>query len=994
VSQSQGGDGGQAHVGRAHDSGPADGSGPPPRGLTAHGDVHRRGVDGGGIPGGGPGRARPAGAHAARSAGPAHAVRRIRAGWIQLTGAGPAVSAGLALLMFACVFMAVAGPRASLNLRTYALRRALAGTGSLAESVYGNVDYSGFSTMGQGPFSAASISHARRALASKLAAQHLPLASSTGQWDSASTGIQPVSGAPKAVRGGHPPLLKLIYRVQLARYTELAAGRLPSASRVTADSSRFEIAVTQQTADVFGLRPGSTLRTGTSTTLEVTGILRPHATGSPFWTADPVALGPRLMELSANLPAFWVGAAVVGPGELPGIKRAFPITNIQLSWDFPLDLSQLAASQVPALEHTLTTLTSTAGQIGHAVQGQLAQETQLPEPVPLTASVVQQLADFGKQDRAVSSVLSLQFVSLAMVAALAVLLCCWLLAEHRRGELTVSRARGASAAQQMLMALRSTAAITLPAALLAAVLAVLVTPGATTTLGYWLAALTVLTALAGTPLIVLRWHRGAAVAGGQGKLSRRRAVLRRVLGEAALLAATVGGLALLRRQGVGSHANWFLSLAPVLTAIPAAIVVLRCYPLVLRGLVALAAARRGVAAFVGGARAARAALTVALPVFALVIALTVAAFGAMARSSVRSAQVAASWQQVGADAVIASPSPAAPLSTAAARAIAAVPGVRHIAVVSLLTGSTARGFQLTVAAADPAQLAAVMARNPAGAAAARAVARLSQAGSGTGAAAGDSAAAATPALVTPGAAKIIGGGTTLRAGARTLGITVTGRAPVVPGVRAAAVVLVPASSLRTGPRPGSLVLVTGAGLDSHALTAVAHRYLPGAAVTVRSAVLAGLIRAPVPEAGFLALAGGAGAAALLSVAVLLITLLLGARSRELTMTRLRVIGLAPRQARWLTATEVLPQVAAAAVGGACAALVLAPLLGQALNLSPFAGSSAAVPVRLDPVALAVTTGVLLGLALLALLASEFTARHRNPAAALRDPAVSDGVAAR
>lgn len=940
------------------------------------GSAHGNGMDGSG-----PERAPSAGA--AGTGAPR--AQRARAGWTRLTGAGPGISAGLALLIFACVFMAVAGPRASLNLRTHALHRALAGAGPLAESVFGNVDYSGFSTMQQGPFGAASISHARAALASKLAADHLPLGPGDGQWGGASTGTQAVSGAPKAVRGGHRPLLKLIYRDQAARYTQLAAGRLPAASQVSADSSRFDIAVTQQTADVFGLRPGSTLRTGTSTTLTVTGILRTRTSGSPFWTADPVALAPQLMEQSANSPAFWVGAGIVGPAELPDVSRAFPISDIQLSWDYPLDLSHLSASQVPGLEHTLTTLTSTGGQLGTTGPSAHEEEATLPEPVPLTASISQQLSAFSQQDRAVSGVLSLQFVSLALVAALAVLLCCWLLAEHRRPEFAVSRARGASAAQQMLMALQSTAAVTLPAAALAAVLAVVVTPGATTTLGYWLAALAVLAALAGPPVIALRWHRSATKASKAGRLARtRRAAVRRTLAEIALLAASVGGLALLRRQGVSSHSNLFLSLAPVLTAVPAAIVVLRCYPLALRGLVTVAAARRGVAAFVGGARAARAALTVALPVCALVIALTVAAFGAMARGSVRSAQVTASWRQAGADAVIASPPSAAPLSAAAARAISAVPGVRHITVVSLLSGITSGGSEVTIAAADPAQLAAVMAGNPAAAAGAPAVARLSRPGTG----------ASAPALASASAAKIIGAGGSVRVGDRTLGMSVTGRAPALPGVRPGAVVLVPVSALGAGPRPGSVVLLTGAGIDGRALTAVARRDLPAAAVTVRSAVLAGLTSAPVPQAGFLALAGGAAAAALLSVAVLLITLLLGARSRELTMTRLRVIGLAPRQARWLTATEVLPQVAAAAVGGACAALVLAPLLGPALDLSPFAGRSAAVPVRLDPVALLVTTAVLLGLALLALAGSEFTARHRNPAAALRDPALGDSAAAR
>src|SRR5215472_17702048 len=110
-----------------------------------------------------------------------------------------------------------------------------------------------------------------------------------------------------------------------------------------------------------------------------------------------------------------------------------------------------------------------------------------------------------------------------------------------------------------------------------------------------------------------------------------------------------------------------------------AIIVVRAYPVVLRWLVRLIGTRSGVTSFVGLARATRTSITAALPAFALVLALAVIAFGAMLRTAVVDGDVAQSWRQVGADAVIDTSLSNTPLTPAAQRAIAAVPGVRHAA---------------------------------------------------------------------------------------------------------------------------------------------------------------------------------------------------------------------------------------------------------------------------------------------------------------------------
>src|ERR1039458_2548273 len=100
-------------------------------------------------------------------------------------------------------------------------------------------------------------------------------------------------------------------------------------------------------------------------------------------------------------------------------------------------------------------------------------------------------------------------------------------------------------------------------------------------------------------------------------------------------------------------------------------------------------------------------------------------------------------------------------------------------------------------------------------------------------------------------------------------------------------------------------------LDAKVLRAVAQRTAPDVTVTLQSGVLAGLRSSPLPYAGYVAFAEGAVAAAGFSVLILLLTLVLGARSRELTLARLATMGLSPGQASGLAALETMPAVLAA-----------------------------------------------------------------------------------
>lgn len=155
------------------------------------------------------------------------------------------------------------------------------------------------------------------------------------------------------------------------------------------------------------------------------------------------------------------------------------------------------------------------------------------------------------------------------------------------------------------------------------------------------------------------------------------------MAEIAVVVAIAGGVIALRQRGLapGSGVDPYVSSAPVLVALAAGLIAARVYPVPLRLVLRLATRRRSAVGYLGFARAARSRSGSLLPALALVVALAVIALGGMVRAAVSSGQVAASWQQVGADAVIQALQDRPSISPAAQRAIASVPGVRHAAAV-------------------------------------------------------------------------------------------------------------------------------------------------------------------------------------------------------------------------------------------------------------------------------------------------------------------------
>ncbi len=888
--------------------------------------------------------------------------------WRALTGSAATAAAALGLLACLCTLLAVIGPRATAQVRTTAVRQLIATAPAINKAVIGTVSDSALGVGQPLGLDAGLIERAKDKLRRNLAT--LPLSPAVADWSSLTTPFLAVTGyGPAAMAGALlPPQLELSYRDALARNVRVIAGKLPAGKPGSGPTVGLQVAVTQPTANRFGLRLGSRLPLpDSSVVLTVTGIVEPRDPAALFWTVDPVVATPQL-ESPLTKP-YWLGGVFITADAVAALQNQINAGAAQLTWVFPLSLGRLTGAQVAQLQSTLTTALSTAGQI--TVSGSQG-GAPIPVPITLSSGTSQLIAGFDAEAASVGSVLDLLSVSLAVLAAVVVLLAGWLLADQRRQELAVLRARGGSRRQLALAVLAGTAVAAVPGAVAGAAIAVALTRSSPVALSWWLAGLVVLAGLAGPVAVTVRTHRGyAAVVRPDAPLARVPAV-RRLIIETAVVAGAAGGLAVLHYRGSGATGDFYASAAPVLLAIGVAVLLVRVYPLAVRATLRLRGQRASAATFLGLVRAARASAAAVLPAFALVLALTLVSFAGTVRGAVLGGEVAASWQQAGADAVISEPQP---VSAALQRAVAAVPGVQHVAAIGIAT-VTVNGGQLDIVAVDPAQYARLVAGTP-----------LPQPPSAFTASASAFAVPgqAAPALAAPGLAATLG--------SSPFGVIiddyyipahVVGQAAnmsAFPDVSNGYIVLSRQALGPLAPQPTTL-LVDGPDLNEAALRAAVSRQGPGATVVFRSALLAGLELAPLQHGAYLAMTLGGIAAGACGLLVLLLSLLLSAAARRLALARMSTMGLSAGQARLLGLVELLPQLVAVVAGGLGCAIALVPLIGPALSLEVFTGSTSSVPVRVEPVWL-VVAGVGLVVLVLVTVAGQTMLTDRTAARSLR-----------
>ena len=906
---------------------------------------------------------------------------------MRLTARGAAGSTlVLALLVCACVFAAMTGPAVSLRTRTQALSQTLAATSPTIKTIQvdapwdeftssintGNPGYYGFGEVAN--LTPTQFAEAQHEIGRGLAALRLPLAA--GAWAGLTTHLMPVAaGAGPRTFTGTPPLMELVYRNALPANAQLVAG---SYAHGALPRGALAGAITTQMAARFGLHPGSrvvlTIPTG-PVRIVITAIMRIRGANSSFWAKDSTVGVPDLIR--AAYVQYWVGGIFADPDQLVAMQSAFGSSSIDLQWVYPLAVGGVGADGAQGLLDNL----NRASTVPPGLTGEFAPAANM---TAVTTPLVPVLSAFLDTQAAVQTVLLLLFVSLIVVGAAVILLAAGMIAMRRADDLGLLRSRGASVRQVATMMLRGTAIVSGLAALAGAGLAVAVAgpSDASSPLGLALAAVTVVTALIGPPLIAAWQQRrpGSGSAGSSRALPRtqerpRSAGLRRLVAEVTAVAASVAGLVVLHDQGVPADGgiNLYLAATPVLVAIPVVLIVLRLYPLAVRGLLRLSTRRAGATGFVALAGAARSSLTGVLPAFALVLALSLATFAGMVNQAITRGEVAASWQSTGADVAINATS--SPVTPAAEQAIAGVPGVRRLTTTWNTSWATPGGQPVTLVAVDPASYAALVASTPFPAVP---VGRLARAAPGTD---------TVSVLASPAALASLGGTTAQLTSPAAMGpirVRATGTVTSIPGQPVGSAFLIMAIQRLPGPLGAPAVnqiLITGPGISTAAMSAVIARQLPGASTAFRSVALATLAGSPLQHGADLILPLTIATAAGFGLFILMLGVALGASDRALTLARLTVMG--HERATRLVLLEALPAVVVAVAAGVACALALPPLVGSALDLSVFTGPGVPVMVRPDWISLGLPAVAALLLAAAALTTEARRLNRRGVARMLR-----------
>ncbi|RPF33579.1 FtsX-like permease family protein [Streptomyces sp. TLI_185] len=723
---------------------------------------------------------------------------------------------------------------------------------------------------------------------------------------------------------GLPAQMSLAAQHGLADHATVRSGRLPrTAGRVTAATAGVEAAVTVETAERLHIKVGSVIHVPgeerAPLAVRVTGIVTPRDPGGAYWAAQPLLRTPDLVLLPGNgadPDKYWVGSLLLAPEAAPAMLGT--AGSAWRYWQLAPSPAALHAHEVDRLKSAVASLE--AGPVLRKVRT-------LTDPTTTVSTDLDDvLGGFTGLRSGVRPLVAVAAFGTGTVAAVVLLMAGGLAADRRRAELTLLRARGASLPGLAGRLLAETAVAALPAGAAGLAVALLALPGGRASYAIAAAATVTAVACAALPLRAAAVHRAVRIHGGRADVTSVRPSRRRTVAELTLVVVALGAVETLRRRG--TTGDQLTALAPVLVGVVAALMLVRLYPLPLRGLARPAARLRGALGHLSLARAGRTSASAVLPLLALLTALTTAAFGGSVLAGVREARDQAALLAVGADARIETTSPLPP---GLPDRIRRTPGVQQLAVVSITYQAKPTDLTRSVplAGVDPRDYAELTSRTGLGPFPEGELREKSGHG-------------ALPALASPAVARTYG---TRPFPVRLEdGTTVTVRIAVVrdrtPAVTGDNFLVVDRAGLNGPASLPTALLLTGTHLNGPAL----RRTAPGSAdVQLRTEERARYADSPLQTGAervyTTAVAAGAGYAVL----ALLVSLLRTAPERTALLARLRTMGLTRTQGRRLLILESLPQAVLAAAGGTLTGWATIRLLSPGVDLTTIALASARAP---------------------------------------------------
>lgn len=734
----------------------------------------------------------------------------------------------------------------------------------------------------------------------------------------------------------------------LAGHSRLREGRLPraAAGSVTATTTQVEAAVTTENAGPLGIKVGSTIHlpstVGRQTlAVRITGIVEPLRPSLSYWSAESSLRRAVLTAAPGNgglVRHYWAGGLLLPPEAGPALLGA--TDKAESYWRVAPETAGLRGADIGRIDDAVASLEH--GPLQTELRTSVAQDAEADSGLDDIVTGLSSLLG------AVRPVVAVAAFGAGTVAGVVLLMAAGLAAGRRGAELTLLRARGASVRGIAGRLLAETAVPVLPATAAGWGLAVLLTPEGRLPASVLAAVGVAVLGCGALPVRAAILHRRPRLHGERDDLVRARPSRRRTVAELTLLVVTVGAVVALRRRGTSEGGvDQLVSAAPVLVGVIAALVLGRLYPLPLRFAARPMARRRGATGFLSLARAGRSATTAALPLLALLIALTTAAFGGSVLAGISDARDRASLLSVGADASVEA---VGQLPASLVGAVRKTDGVRDVTSLERddnldlgdVQGGAVSGV-VTLLAVDPDSYARLARTTGRGAFPADELKRPGASGPLRG-------------IASPGVAARLGGGSAQVGNSfRMFSVRVAAVRNATPAMSDGDFLVVNAADLPE--HQDNTLLVTGPSVRGSALRATARAAGAGLDVRLRSETRDALTDSPAQSGAeriyTVAVAAGAGFAVL----ALLLALLQAAPERTALLARLRTMGLTRPQGRRLLVMESMPQALLAACGGALVGWAAIRLLAPGLDLArlalsdqQFAGLTA-VHLRADPLSL-------------------------------------------
>ncbi len=474
------------------------------------------------------------------------------------------------------------------------------------------------------------------------------------------------------IDGATTPFLRYVtmrYMSQIDSHMSLTQGRMPAHTADTFTTTGnepatlpvIEIALSQSTIDALKVKLGDTIplqadssdplarqRSGAfphDVALHIVGVLTVPNPDDDYWYSIPAIDQPAIEDDGNSTKVFATG--IFAPDAYSDILKDTAPGLLSYSFRYYVNPSLFDAGKVDTLAPDMRRLDS---QYGSLFSGP-------PTATSVSSQLSKILSQFLRQQRLMTSILSLGVIGLLFIALATIGLVAAFIAENRRESILLMRGRGASSWQILGTQAVEGLVLGLPVALVGLALATLLVHSRPNIFSLYAAGGIVLVTV--LLLIVGLWPLARRNLGAfeRPDVPVRKVSIRRLALEIFVVVVAVLGIYLLRRRGLAGDSataasggfDPYLAAVPVLLGLATGLIVLRLYTLPIRLLAWNASYRSDLVPFLGFRRVARQSAAATVPLLVILLSIAISVFSSVLMHSIDVGQVKTAWQTVGAD---------------------------------------------------------------------------------------------------------------------------------------------------------------------------------------------------------------------------------------------------------------------------------------------------------------------------------------------------------